>query len=75
MAGLGDDKLISKDGYTVCYSDLSPETKDVATKIFKDILDMSQNTIFEYNGHTYDFYDVQTVVYSRIDELEDVKIK
>ena len=75
MAGLGDDKLISKDGYTVCYSDLSPETKDVTTKIFKDILDMSQNTTFEYDGKTYGFYDAQDIVYSRIDELEDVKIK
>ena len=75
MAGLGDNKTISKDGYAICYSNLSPETKDVATKIFKDILDMSQNTTFEYDGKTYGFYDVQEIVYSRIDELEDVKIK
>ena len=75
MAGLGDNKTISKDGYTVRYSNLSPETKDVVTKIFKDILDMSKNTTFEYDGKTYGFYDVQDIVYSRIDELEDVKIK
>lgn len=36
---------------------------------------MSQNTTFEYDGKTYGFYDAQDIVYSRIDELEDVKIK
>ena len=75
MAYLGDDVSIENGGYAVRYSDLSPETKDVVTKIFKDILDMSQNTTFEYNGQTYGFYDAQTVVYSQIDALEETMTK
>lgn len=69
------DKALEEDGYTLCYSDLSSETKDVVTKIFKDILDMSQNTIFEYNGQTYGFDDVQDIVYSKIDALDETMTK
>ncbi len=75
MAYLGDDIAIENDEYVIRYSDLSPETKDVVTKIFKDILDMSQNTTFEYYGRTCGFYDAQTVVYSQIDALEETMTK
>ena len=75
MAYLGDDIAIENNEYVVRYSNLSPETKDVVTKIFKDILDMSQNTTFEYNGRTCGFYDAQTVVYSQIDALEETMTK
>ncbi len=75
MAYLGDDIAIENNKYVIRYSNLSPETKDVVTKIFTDILDMSQNTTFEYDGKTYDFYDAQTVVYSQRDALEETMTK
>ena len=75
MAYLGDDIAIENDGYVIRYSNLSPETKDVVTKIFTDILDMSQNTTFEYDGKTYDFYDARTVVFSQRDALEETMKK